>query len=82
MKSPEHDATMSDADTAYTHDEDMPPTSLGPQARWEWKLRQLSYHPGLTPEGKMDRKRNTALVYANEADTVGTGCFGCGASNA
>ena len=45
--------------------------SLGPKARWQWKLGQLRLEVGLTGQKKMGRERKTAFVYAADAEAFG-----------
>ena len=68
--------SMEQLDTATvcpSVDEEIPPPSLGPKARWEWKLRQLDYTYALGRNKKMGRERNTADDYAGAADLAGEG---------
>ena len=64
------DETLTEAPTEYSQAESLPPVGLGPKARWEWKLRQLSYVGALSFHKKSGRERKTAMMYANDADRL------------
>ena len=51
--------------------EALPPKYLSEDAKWEWKLKQLSYSSALDGPRKWGRERRTCGAYAVEADTKG-----------
>ena len=46
----------------------LPPGSLGPKARWEWKLRQLTYDIALKGLKRYGRERKTGWGCADDAE--------------
>ena len=60
-------------ETASSAGEGAPPISMGPKARWEWKLRQLVYSSALRGDKKWGRERKTGMEYADAADAAGDG---------
>ena len=55
---------------------DKPPPHLGQDAKWDWKIKQLSYFTALKGVKKMGRERCTAICYADEAEAAGKGTVG------
>ena len=57
--------------------EELSPAHLGPEAKWDWKARQLQYEAALLGPKRWGRERKTCETYATDAELAGKHGVAC-----